>query len=350
MAETEKKIEAMEQEAVAEANAANPQASAPTKNAVAAEPMKKMGDAEDLGPAVVKPTDSNPDASKKVKQVSDKVSQSSQVKAEPTHLKTAKEETEKADEKEDTKKEMMTDKDMMKKKEKMPMNAMATMKAGYMKSSMKKEDTETDGEEDDFELLTEQEIAELQKMLNEDVVKEKPEWMKNLALQWGETIAEMETTFTELKDGFAEGFADMVATTITEGGNLAENFKNFMVDMVKQIGQLIIKMLVFKALMAAMGMGGLPTGGAGKGFLGSLFGFAEGGLVTGMTPVIVGEGRGTSMSNPEVIAPLDKLRDYGLGGAGGGLLHGSISGENILLSNQRSLISQNRVGGSVTDF
>jgi len=130
MAETEKKIEAMEQEAVAEANAANPQASAPTKNAVAAEPMKKVGEAEDLGPAVVKPTDSNPDASKKVKQVSDQVSKSSQVAAEPTHLKTAKEETEKADEKEDTKKEMMNADDM-KKKEK-------EMKAGY------KEETEAE--------------------------------------------------------------------------------------------------------------------------------------------------------------------------------------------------------------
>ena len=150
MAETEKKLEAMEQEAVAEANAANPQASAPTKNAVAAEPMKKMGDAEDLGPAVVKPTDSNPDASKKVKQVSDQVSKSSQVAAEPTHLKTAKEETEKADEKDEPKKEMMTNKDMMKKKEKEPMNAMA-MKAGYMKSSMKKEDTET-AEEDSLDI------------------------------------------------------------------------------------------------------------------------------------------------------------------------------------------------------
>ena len=127
MAETEKKLEAMEQEAVAEANAANPQADAPKKNAVAAEPMKKVGEAEDLGPAVVKPTDSNPDASKKVKQVSDKVSQSSQVKAEPSHLKTAKEETEKADEKEEPKKEMMTNKDMMKKKEPKEKE----MKAGY---------------------------------------------------------------------------------------------------------------------------------------------------------------------------------------------------------------------------
>ena len=136
MAETEKKLEAMEQEAVAEANAANPQASAPTKNAVAAEPMKKVGEAEDLGPAVVKPTDSNPDASKKVKQVSDKVSQSSQVKAEPTHLKTAKEETEKADEKEEPKKEAMHDKEDMKKKDMMKAGKM--MKAGYHKEEDEK--------------------------------------------------------------------------------------------------------------------------------------------------------------------------------------------------------------------
>ena len=137
MAETEKKLEAMEQEAVAEANAANPQASAPTKNAVAAEPMKKMGDAEDLGPAVTKPSDSNPDASKKVKQVSDKVSQSAQVKAEPSNITGMKqEETEKADEKEDSKKEAMHDKEDMKKKDMMKAGKM--MKAGYHKEEDEK--------------------------------------------------------------------------------------------------------------------------------------------------------------------------------------------------------------------
>ena len=132
MAETEKKLEAMEQEAVAEANAANPQASAPTKNAVAAEPMKKVGEAEDLGPAVTKPSDSHPDASKKVKQVSDKVSQSAQVKAEPSNITGMKqEETEKADEKEDSKKEAMHDKEDMKKKDMMKAGKMMKMKAGY---------------------------------------------------------------------------------------------------------------------------------------------------------------------------------------------------------------------------
>lgn len=53
------------QEVVAE------QADAPKKNAVAAEPTKLSNEAQDLGAAVVKSTDSNPDASKNNKKVSD---------------------------------------------------------------------------------------------------------------------------------------------------------------------------------------------------------------------------------------------------------------------------------------
>jgi len=80
MADTENKLEALEQEAVAEANA---QADAPKKNAVAAEPNHLSNEAEDLGAAVVKPTDSNPDATKKVKQVSGQAPQKSQGAADP---------------------------------------------------------------------------------------------------------------------------------------------------------------------------------------------------------------------------------------------------------------------------
>jgi hypothetical protein len=75
MAETEKNLEATVKE-VTEATAAD----APKKNAVAAEPshIAKMADHEDLGAAVVKPTDSNPDATKKVSQVSGDPQQKSQ--------------------------------------------------------------------------------------------------------------------------------------------------------------------------------------------------------------------------------------------------------------------------------
>lgn len=93
MADTENKLEALEQEAVAEASA-NPQADAPKKNAVAAEPNHLSNEAEDLGAAVVKPTDSNPDATKKIKQVSGDAQQKSQGAADPMpKLKEEQEET-----------------------------------------------------------------------------------------------------------------------------------------------------------------------------------------------------------------------------------------------------------------
>ena len=78
MAETEKTlVEAGK--AVMEATAP----AAPKKNAVPAEPTPLKNDAEDLGPAVVKPTDSNPDATKKVKEVSGQAPQKSEGAPDP---------------------------------------------------------------------------------------------------------------------------------------------------------------------------------------------------------------------------------------------------------------------------
>jgi hypothetical protein len=85
MAESEKQPEAMQEAS------ANPNADAPAKNAVPAEPSHLDTDYEDLGSPVVKPTDSNPDATKKVTKASDEVSKSAQVAAEPTHLAKAEE-------------------------------------------------------------------------------------------------------------------------------------------------------------------------------------------------------------------------------------------------------------------
>ncbi len=80
MADIEKRLEALEAKAVEEANSPNPQADAPKKNAVAAEPSHIAGKApyEDLGKAVVKPTDSNPDATKKITKVSGQAPQAHQ--------------------------------------------------------------------------------------------------------------------------------------------------------------------------------------------------------------------------------------------------------------------------------
>jgi len=77
MAEIEKKIEAVKDQKEVAENTANPNADLPKKNAVAAEPTHLKNDAEDLGAAVVKPTDSNPDAAKSTNQVSGDAQQKS---------------------------------------------------------------------------------------------------------------------------------------------------------------------------------------------------------------------------------------------------------------------------------
>ena len=73
---------------------------APKKNAVAAETSPLSNSAEDLGAAVVKPTDSNPDATKKVKEVSGQAPQKSEGAPDPmpTLKKEGAKETEKASE------------------------------------------------------------------------------------------------------------------------------------------------------------------------------------------------------------------------------------------------------------
>ena len=156
MAETKNNIEAMEQEAVLEANAANPQADAPKKNAVKSEPSALKNDAEDLGPAVVKPTDSNPDATKKTKEVSGDPQQKAQGSADA--MPKLKEEDETKADKKDTEV----------KEGEMPKAALDALKKSQDKKEMshedeKKKDMKEESEEDiidisaDVEALTKDE-------------------------------------------------------------------------------------------------------------------------------------------------------------------------------------------------
>jgi hypothetical protein len=140
MAESEKKTESIEEAS------ANPNADAPKKNAVAAEPSHLSNDAEDLGAPVVKPTDSNPDGTKKVNKVSDAVSKSAQVAGEPSHLKAGyHEETDSEDEVVESK-----EKDVKKdvEEEEVEKEGKKHMKAGYKKSIKAGHCEETDSEID----------------------------------------------------------------------------------------------------------------------------------------------------------------------------------------------------------
>jgi hypothetical protein len=97
------------------------------------------------------------------------------------------------------------------------------------------------------------------------------------------------------------------AITIAFGGNFANIGKLF--GGAKNFGQL------FGGLFGEMS--GIP-------------GLAEGGIVTGPTLAMVGEGRG-----PEAVIPLDRLHEF-TGGGGGVQVYGRIQGADILLSSERA--------------
>ena len=161
MAETEKTIEAMEQQAVLEANAANPMADAPKKNAVAAEPSKLSNSAEDLGSAVTKPTDSNPDATKKMKQVSGDPQQKAQGSADATPKLKEEDETE-------------SDKKKSEVKEgEMPKAALDALKKSQDKKEMshedeKKKDMKEESDEDIIDVSADVEALTKDEDLSED--------------------------------------------------------------------------------------------------------------------------------------------------------------------------------------
>ena len=102
---------------------------------------------------------------------------------------------------------------------------------------------------------------------------------------------------------------------------------------------------------AKLGFLGVVLAAAAGSVVGSLFNkiippFAEGGMVSGATLAMVGEGPGTSAINPEVIAPLDKLQGM-IGNAGGGQVEvvGKISGSDILLASDRARGNRTRTRG-----
>jgi hypothetical protein len=104
---------------------------APKKNAVPAEASPLSNSAEDLGAAVVKPTDSNPDATKKVKEVSGQAPQKSEGAPDP--MPTLKKEGAKETDKDSEDKEIKE----------------GEMPAGLKKYLDKKDDAKKESKEDD---------------------------------------------------------------------------------------------------------------------------------------------------------------------------------------------------------
>ena len=114
-------------------------------------------------------------------------------------------------------------------------------------------------------------------------------------------------------------FADSLGQAVTSGNGLEalKTMLSAMMDMLSQFGQALIAAGTASIALKAVswnGIGAIIAGGAlvaataaAKAALQNATAFADGGIVSGPTYALVGEYAG-ARSNPEVIAPLDKLR------------------------------------------
>ena len=142
-------------------------------------------------------------------------------------------------------------------------------------------------------------------------------------------------------------FGDVMFNAMMDASNSQEGFfKSFIENMKNAIKQLMIQLAVLTAINFLLG-GKTFKAGDLKGAFGaaktSILGLQSGGLVTGPTMALVGEGAGTTASNPEVVAPLDKLKGMINGGGTQQVeVFGRISGNDIFLANQRGSINRFR--------
>ena len=148
-------------------------------------------------------------------------------------------------------------------------------------------------------------------------------------------------------------FGDVLTSSLDSALSSQEKFfPIFIANIKKAITSLLVQLAVMTAISAIM-PATLGGRGAADAFsrlgllenLGSVMGvqpFAKGGLVTGPTTALIGEGIGTTASNPEVVAPLDRLKQFMGGGSQNVVVEGVIKGNDIFLSNRNTGYNRQR--------
>lgn len=161
----------------------------------------------------------------------------------------------------------------------------------------------------------------------QEIATERVRQMEQAQMRMAQTLS---STFGSLFNSLIEG-------TRSFGQIMGQVLQNLLV----QLASMVAAFVVITALT-----GGAKGGASLGAFLKGGFGIpqmAEGGLFTGASLAMVGEGPGTSMINPEVVAPLDKLQQ--IMGGGNVTVTGRLDGRDILISSERAGFDRNRVRG-----
>ena len=188
--------------------------------------------------------------------------------------------------------------------------------------------------------------------------------LSNLDKQLKIVEADEKNNDIKKQEEYYKKFAKTLATDVTnglmtmwdamqKGENPLKAIGDMLMKMVEQLAQAVIQAVLLQTIMSAFGMGSVEKGGFGSigGAIKSVFGFADGGVVSQPTLMMAGEG-----GQSEAIMPLNKLGNMmnntfsagassGLGqGSGGGQF--TLKGNDLVLALQRSNYSLNLRRGS----
>jgi len=191
--------------------------------------------------------------------------------------------------------------------------------------------------------------------------------VKNYSITWQETANSINGILTNLLRDSISKFAENIGKALAgEKVDVFGGFLDLLAGGLQAIGNALIAygvaMEAFKqafqdpylaivAGVALVAAGALlkskiskvsNTGGGGT--AGNIPAFANGGIISGPTMGLMGEYPGAK-SNPEVVAPLDKLKDMLGGGQGGTFV---LRGQDLLLSVNRAQKASNIKGQTIS--
>ena len=163
--------------------------------------------------------------------------------------------------------------------------------------------------------------------------------------QVGETISELTQKQKEFNAAMSM-FENIMTSALTSAAYSTEGFfKSFIQNLKIAIKQLLVQLAVIMAIKLLLGDATTVKAAfdLAKAKILDVPKMANGGLFTGASLALVGEGAGTTASNPEVVAPLDKLKGMINGGGSQQVeVYGRISGNDIFISNQRGSLNRQR--------
>lgn len=218
----------------------------------------------------------------------------------------------------------------------------------------------------DIEFLPPMEPIDPEDLVDPVVFTELPKNFAKLKAAALDLSANISAAITGAAGDFAVGIGEMIGSAMAGG----EGFKNFgtfalqtLAALLRQLGEMAIAagLAVDSIKVALKSMTGAGAIAAGIALIalssgiqtsmakkansmggGGIPALAEGGIATGPTLALIGEGRG-----PEAVIPLDKLEGMMSGGMNSGnvIVTGRIQGSDILIANERASRERSRYRG-----